>query len=478
MSDSLNTVEQPTVVPERRAQLRQSIRSLAYVDLGFGNGGIILNVSESGLAVRSVTPLMETSVPKINFRPSATKPAIEVGGEIVWKSEANTMVGIRFLELPEGSRQQIREWIAIEAAPVDPSAPRARYSFEARPPKPVVASSASVDMLTDIPKAFGAPRESRADSMQSVIPIRVPDAASGELTAPLAPLSVLSIDAPESSLPLAGEEFAAEQPPPWKQSPRRTAGVVALFAALSLAAGWAVGRGILNRSSAPNRPGTSEGAPLGADPDAGASVGNFAIEVVDSNDRRWLVPINGPSKPLPSQYRPYSEPQPQSGAPGNSASKATPSSGSPALRIWTLSAPIVAGESSRQPSADSGQPLSAPPNIDVREPPAPALRATTPNLVAPALRASTGYRDGRLIHRVDPIYPDLAKQLHIEGVVKLKLDVATDGKVSQVQVVGGPKLLLQAAVAAVKQWRYEPSLLDGKPTEAEKDIDVQFNLPR
>lgn len=79
---------------------------------------------------------------------------------------------------------------------------------------------------------------------------------------------------------------------------------------------------------------------------------------------------------------------------------------------------------------------------------------------------------------MDPVYPELAKELHVEGVVKLLLQVAADGKVGQVQVLGGPKLLVPAAVAAVRQWRYQPSLLDGKPTEAEKQIDVQFHLPR
>ncbi|HXX45564.1 MAG TPA: TonB family protein [Candidatus Acidoferrales bacterium] len=466
MSDSLNTAEISAIAPDRRAQTRQSIRSLAYVDLGFGNGGIILNISESGLAVRSVTPLMESSVPKMSFRPSASKPPIDVAGEITWKGESNTMVGVRFVELPEESRTQIREWMELESAPIPASADRARYSFEPRLPRPAPGASGSSSNALHPPEVDAvADRKASAGAAATVIPIRPSEPETGNATASIAAPDIVSTDAVSSPQSLAAEETPVPQNANWKRAKRRTEAIAAFFAAISLAAGWAVGRGVWNRPSAKFE--TSTSGDVAAAADAAAS---GAIEVIDSSDHRWIVPFSTSTVPrAPARQN----------SPSTSGGNAAPTdTNPPPLRIWMPSAPIVSQSRSGQQPTDAALATSAPPDIDVKEPPTPLLHSFNESLPAPVAYESSGYRDGRLIHRVDPIYPDLARNLNVEGVVKLRLEVAADGKVSQVQVLSGPKLLLPAAVAAVRQWRYEPALLDGKPTEVEKEVDVQFHLPR
>ncbi len=87
------------------------------------------------------------------------------------------------------------------------------------------------------------------------------------------------------------------------------------------------------------------------------------------------------------------------------------------------------------------------------------------------------YNPAHLTYRFDPDYPAAAKQQHLEGIVKLHLTVDPDGGVSSVNVLDGPELLIPAAVAAVKNWRYLPALLNGEPVASEKDIEVEFRLP-
>ncbi|MGB7846250.1 MAG: TonB family protein, partial [Candidatus Acidiferrum sp.] len=82
----------------------------------------------------------------------------------------------------------------------------------------------------------------------------------------------------------------------------------------------------------------------------------------------------------------------------------------------------------------------------------------------------------KLVKRVQPIYPLLARQGQIQGVVKLHAIIGRDGTVMQLQVISGHPLLVDAALDAVRQWIYQPTLLEGKPVEVDTEIDVLFQL--
>jgi len=81
----------------------------------------------------------------------------------------------------------------------------------------------------------------------------------------------------------------------------------------------------------------------------------------------------------------------------------------------------------------------------------------------------------RLINRVQPAYPEEASKEKISGTVKLHVVVGRDGKIQQIQVVSGHPLLVQAAIDAVNQWQYQPTLLNGQPVEVDTNIDVIFS---
>jgi protein TonB len=81
---------------------------------------------------------------------------------------------------------------------------------------------------------------------------------------------------------------------------------------------------------------------------------------------------------------------------------------------------------------------------------------------------------GNLVKSVTPVYPPLAKAAHIQGVVRFTALIAKDGTVRNLQLVSGHPLLVQAATAAVRQWVYRPTLLNGEPMEVITQIEVNF----
>jgi TonB family protein len=94
------------------------------------------------------------------------------------------------------------------------------------------------------------------------------------------------------------------------------------------------------------------------------------------------------------------------------------------------------------------------------------------------LQVSAAEAEGSLLHRVEPDYPEAARQQQIQGTVVLDLQVGQDGSVQEVKPVSGPPMLAQAATAAVKQWRFKPRLVSGHPTEMQTRITLNFELPR
>jgi periplasmic protein TonB len=94
------------------------------------------------------------------------------------------------------------------------------------------------------------------------------------------------------------------------------------------------------------------------------------------------------------------------------------------------------------------------------------------------IRVASGVAEANLIHDVPPQYPPEAGRERIEGAVVLLAVIGTDGCVQDVQVVSGLPILAQAAMDAVKQWRYKPYLLNGAPVEIDSRITINFTLSR
>ncbi len=92
------------------------------------------------------------------------------------------------------------------------------------------------------------------------------------------------------------------------------------------------------------------------------------------------------------------------------------------------------------------------------------------------VRISGGVTKGLLIHRQEPVYPTLARAARVQGEVVLSAVISPSGQIENLQLVSGHPMLVPAAMAAVKEWRYKPYLLNGQPVEVETTITVIFTL--
>jgi TonB family protein len=85
--------------------------------------------------------------------------------------------------------------------------------------------------------------------------------------------------------------------------------------------------------------------------------------------------------------------------------------------------------------------------------------------------------NGSLLHRVEPEYPEEARQQRIQGAVVLEVRIGRDGAIQDVKLVSGQPLLADAAIAAVKQWRFKPRVLKGQPVEMQTTVTLNFRMP-
>ncbi len=89
---------------------------------------------------------------------------------------------------------------------------------------------------------------------------------------------------------------------------------------------------------------------------------------------------------------------------------------------------------------------------------------------------SGGVMAGILLQKTTPIYPPIAKAARVQGTVVLQATISKTGAIEGLHVVSGPAMLQQAAMDAVRTWRYKPYLLSGEPVEVETTVNVIFTL--
>jgi protein TonB len=99
-----------------------------------------------------------------------------------------------------------------------------------------------------------------------------------------------------------------------------------------------------------------------------------------------------------------------------------------------------------------------------------------PPLVKERLHVSESVIAARLIRRIEPSYPPLAVQIRREGRVELHAIIATDGSIQSLEVLSGDPFFVPSALSAVREWRYQPTLLNGQPVEIDTHITVIYTL--
>jgi protein TonB len=112
------------------------------------------------------------------------------------------------------------------------------------------------------------------------------------------------------------------------------------------------------------------------------------------------------------------------------------------------------------------------PSVAPPPPPPPVKKAET----VQRIKVGGNVQGAMILRKTPPVYPQLAKSARVSGVVHLAAIIAKDGTIQELHSLGGPALLIQAAMDAVKTWIYKPTMLNGEPVQVETTIDVNFTL--
>lgn len=379
----------------RRFFLRREVRSLAYIDLGRDNGGIVLNLSEGGLAIHSAVTLNERRLPHLRFQLPQSTDWVDARGEIAWTNETKMEAGIQLIGLTDEARRRIREWAGGKVRTVPTPAPVAGAAPEYRPTNPP-----RIDTIPASPTPLPSRRE----------PVEIAHPAAKATPKPAStPPVVRTTSSPREVMarPSFGAQF-----------------------------GWANGRNAgtaLSLRLGENTPEPTTRAPWFSWPVLSAFVVGMAT-------LSFFV--------------------------GLAAGRAD--FGSSIAKLWRTDA--TADSVSAAARASNEGPIAG--RITVTS------RMYVPVAIPTRFDAAKTNRlqVGAIDYRVEPEYPEDAAARNIEGTVQLHLTVGADGNVENVAVMSGPAVLAAPATEAVRQWRFKPTLLDGKPIETEADIGIVFWL--
>ncbi len=472
-----------------RAHARRRIPPVAYVELGQKNGGILLNLSEGGLAVRSVLPLALREFTGLRFQAPASQAWLTASGRLVWLSDSRKEAGLQFTELPGEARQQIHNWGEPSEQILDARdgiGGGARELAIARGVRPLAAQTqrehvptlgetardfrfTNYSMFAADPEKEGAwiePKRRRGWGGTALLVLLVAalffalgstigrgsvDGLIAYLASvadkQLAPAPKVTPPVPPEQADAAGaaEDQEAKSAPDGDQAKAE--------GGANPASGAAANSQVVNTLSTEKK---DEQPKAATEPRAGSAV--VGGSTADSTARSAIAPgTNGPQ-------------------PGHSAENAMPRNSREMVTEPSRMAPehsilVNPGPGGRPFYVNlPGEAISASPAIAI------SARRTL-EILPSASGRSERVIIGKLISHSAPFYPADARNQRIEGSVELRARVGRTGQIIGVTPVSGPALLASAAAAAVREWRYEPTFVDGDPVETLADITIVFRLP-
>jgi protein TonB len=136
---------------------------------------------------------------------------------------------------------------------------------------------------------------------------------------------------------------------------------------------------------------------------------------------------------------------------------------------------VPGGVAGGTPGGVLGGIIGSVPTAALPPPPPPPVKAEKPK-TPQRITIGGNVQQAKLVRQPKPVYPPLAKQARISGVVHLAAVISKDGTIQDLKVISGHPLLIPSAIEAVKQWVYQPTLLNGEPVEVSTQIDVNFTL--
>ena len=527
MSNTSKGAESALVNADRRLCARKPVPSLVYVGMGENNGGIVVDISENGLAVASAEPLDADGLVPLRFQVTGDNHRLDVDGEIVWISESKKRAGIRFMDLSEDARNRIKRWVvpevpAVEARSEAAVAREMTWRRLEMPDIPIFQSSPTRPASPDqVIQAHAQKSRSAANATPAL-------SSAGTLFAAPAPRqrSARLSDGKEN-----GQGVQAGDGQRRLVARTRSWGTVAVMiiaaASISFVAGWitaglGIRSGTLGRfgktklqtaetarsvesspasavtivpspvlqNAPPSTPGSSSATvdvPDRAVSDARTDAHsnepapasrntNVAVSSVHAAQPHVLEP--GAASPPAMSPRPQTEraqlPVARSVAQQPKATSVT-TAPSPSANPTQIARAVATTEQTALPPKPAETPEVVKGSVSVSFSPYPSLRVPAA-LKTQMSRQGAALQIGKLLSRVDPVYPEEAEKQRMEGTVILHTVIGQDGSIQSVAPKSGPAPLVAAAANAVRQWRYTPSSVGGQPVEAEEDITITFRL--
>ncbi len=489
-----------------------------YVDLGSENGGFPLNLSEDGMAFQGMRPLQLDQELYITFKLSGVDEPIAAIAKIVWLTESRKGGALQFIDLPDATRLLIRDWLLKHS-----EAPRPRESVSPKKIAPIeldgvptasvhpraIARGYPMAALTADPAAKPSPSDSTPKADREVPPIVVTAAPPKPKTDLPPALARDSADSQQASR-LAFRPARVNK----RHGKALSYGLgVATSLLIMIACGMILRpfqKTVFRRSAAkvltpapvetapsPVPAPLPEELPLAEssnDPALDASLQTPPAAIDQEHPSKLSSPIPAPApsyagiKARSLNATPSSSPiNPRTSSAGNMGPR-TPAilpvrNEAPA----TVSLNLAQGTGNELPGARFGggkisaleaKPALIPPptgSIEIISDPYPSIRIPAGSKTQLS-RPGTSLQIGRLLSRVEPIYPTNALRQWIGGTVKAHVLIGPDGLVESSEEVNAPAALGEAALRAIRQWRYEPTLLGGMPIEVEEDITVIFRI--
>jgi TonB family protein len=510
-------------ISNRRVHFRKRVVPPSYISLEDSNGGIVLNVSEDGLSLAAAIALTDATFLNLQFQIPYCSGRIEAKGQIVWRSESGKIAGVKFVALSEQARGQIKKWIRSKVSPsrLQKQHEKARQAQNLRVANLIPGSRGRCDVDQQDWPAEPLPN-----------PVSSLEGAKGPITGSRAPMPAGIAPAKRVLKARLAAKNRRRNPGVLGLNWRMIGAISGLIVLITFTMGWIarnLDAGNKIMAAAARQTGVTSGASKSETRPPERQIAEAPTPSVKKMDlqppREESLPAKKhqnsvtPSRNLPGQLRSVEHSSPprivkpklplekaplpvqMTKEPTLAAANVNPPPVQTALpqRVGSLSAPQPQANIASAVSTDAGPPKDASPvESKKREslPSSPKLPESPANLTGlvaihtdpyPSLRipnersskkSSQGksLQFGHLVSRVEPAYPEEAKQRGIEGTVKLHAIFGRDGAVESLSSISGPPALVAAAMNAVRGWHYSQTLLDNKSIEIEEDISVEFRL--
>ncbi|MGA9884672.1 MAG: TonB family protein [Candidatus Acidiferrales bacterium] len=489
--------------------------------------------SPAGLNAASLIASTEEQVPDVSWVPQTIAPPIAKAAEPVVQAEAPQASSVpprpaAPSKLPESSFASIGTKEDVEYVATGTKSTRQNPFAESakRPPNADADISAAIDAL--IAPAASAASTSAASAPIATAPDRAADSdrvrevSPANAPAPIAthakpPTSHVAESAPEAALPVPKQMFGVmldSAKPAIEEASQSSGGnmwlPIAIAAMLAVAGGGAYYYHMRTSAKAASSVSAASGAaalapqPAVSQAPITQSVDPNAAAAMQTPDRSAAVQSAEAALPASTardlMERSAARRADYSAKPRNPESFSNRHAVAPAE---TESKPVASAQSqpnvaipstfgalSMHPVARTGavDSAGAAPALETSGSPAmaagsvPGIAALAPNVPAPPKPASSApvrvggkIQPPRLVSSVLPVYPSIAQQANVTGTVVIDTTINKNGNVSKMRVVSGPELLRGAALSALRQWKYEPSKLNGEPIAVQMVVSIQFH---